>query len=263
MYTYIEFSSKDRVATISVNRPDFSNALNVDTMSEIADAVRSADADLSVGAVVITGKGKHFSAGGDIKRFKMLIDTGTYLEAASIAKADEMASTIRNCSKPVIAMVNGVATGAGLSMALACDFRIVASNSKMSMGFVNMGLPGDTGAIFMLMRLLGPSSAYRLMMLGEMISGEEAVRLGLATMVTEDGRLEEETYEFASRLAAKSAVALAAQKRLINKYFYGDKLETFYKDEQREMVEASHLPDFAEATNAFLEKRKPEFNKNK
>jgi 2-(1,2-epoxy-1,2-dihydrophenyl)acetyl-CoA isomerase len=214
-----------------------------------------------VGAIVLTGKGKHFSSGGDIQRFKMLIETKQYLGVENIALADEMASALRNCAKPVIAMVNGVATGAGLSCALACDFRVVSPSSKLIMGFINMGLPGDTGSIYMLLRLLGPERASKMMMTGDIVAGEEAVACGLASILAAEGELEETTYAFAKKLAAKSNVAMAAQKRLINKYFYGEELEAFYKDEQREMVDASHLPDFTEAVYAFLDKRKPVFNK--
>ena len=99
------------------------------------------------------------------------------------------------------------------------------------------------------------------MMLGEMYKGEELYKMGLATILAEEGCLAEETYNFAEILSAKSAAAIAAQKRMVNKYFFGDELESFYLDEQAEMTAASRLPDFKEATYAFLEKRKPEFNK--
>ena len=261
MYKNILTELSGRVGTITINRPEFANAINGDTVLEITEAVNVFDKDPAVGAVVITGAGKHFSAGGDINRFKMLIETEQFLQTENIANADRMASAIRNCSKPVIAMINGVATGAGLSVALACDFRVVSPSSKMSMGFVNMGLPGDTGSIYFLVRLLGVSAAEKMMMRGEMYKGEELYKMGLATILAEEGCLAEETYKFAEILSAKSAAAIAAQKRMVNKYFFGDELESFYLDEQAEMTAASRLPDFKEATYAFLEKRKPEFNK--
>lgn len=261
MYKNILTEINGRIAVITINRPEFANAINGDTVMEITDAVNTFGKDDSVGSVVITGAGKHFSAGGDINRFKMLIETEQFLQTENIANADRMASAIRNCSKPVIAMINGVATGAGLSLALACDFRIVSPSSKMSMGFVNMGLPGDTGSIYFLVRLLGVSAAEHMMMLGEMYRGEDLLKMGLATMMTEEGKLSEETMAFAAKLAEKSASAIAAQKRMVNKYFFGNELEAFYLDEQAEMTAASRLPDFKEATYAFLEKRKPQFNK--
>lgn len=261
MYELIKVEKKGRVATLTIDRPDVSNAINRDCILEMRAAIAELDKAADVGVVVITGSGKHFSAGGDINRFKTLIETGEYLQIESIENADALASAIRNCSKPVIAMINGVATGAGFSVALACDFRIMEARSKVSAGFVNMGLPGDTGLIFFMVRLIGPSAAMKLLMTGDMLGGEAAVEMGLATILAEEGQLAEATYAFAETLAAKSAVALAAQKRMINKYFFGDKLEEFFLDEQREMSGASRKPDFTEATYAFLEKRKPEFNK--
>lgn len=156
-YKTILIDVKDRVATVTINRPELSNAFAPETYGEIGDAAASLGDRPDVGAIVITGAGKHFSAGGDIKRFKYLIDQKLYLDADSVAKVGrQMVSGIRRCPKPVIAMINGVATGAGLSCALACDFRVVDPRSKMIMGFINMGLSGDNGSIYNLVRLIGP-----------------------------------------------------------------------------------------------------------
>lgn len=219
-YQYILVDVKDRIATVTINRPEYSNAFARESYYEIADAMNTLGARDDVGVIVITGAGKHFSAGGDIKRFKMLVDTKTYLKAEDIEAVSAMPISIRNCPKPVIAMINGVATGAGLSCALACDFRIVEPSSKMIMAFVNMGLCGDNESIYTLTRLLGPDKA---------------------------------------ELAAKSSTAHASQKRLIRKYFYGD-MEKFAKDEGMEIAANSRQPDFTEAVNAFIEKRMPVYN---
>ena len=122
-YQYILIDVKDRIATVTINRPEYSNAFARESYYEIADAMNTLGARDDVGVIVITGAGKHFSAGGDIKRFKMLVDTKTYLKAEDIEAVSAMPISIRNCPKPVIAMINGVATGAGLSCALACDFK--------------------------------------------------------------------------------------------------------------------------------------------
>ena len=164
-YQYILVDVKDRIATVTINRPEYSNAFARESYFEIADAMNTLGAREDVGAIVITGAGKHFSAGGDIKRFKMLVDTGAYLKAEDIEAVSAMPMSIRNCPKPVIAMINGVATGAGLSCALACDFRIVEPSSKMIMAFVNMGLCGDNESIYTLMRLVGPVSYTHLKVL--------------------------------------------------------------------------------------------------
>lgn len=259
-YQYILVTVENRIATVTLNRPEYSNAFAKESYTEIADAMEVLGARKDVGVIVITGAGKHFSAGGDIKRFKMLIDSGEYLDADNIAAAGNMSLAIRECPKPVIAMINGVATGAGLSCALACDFRIVSPSSKMIMAFVNMGLCGDTGSIYNLIRLIGPDKAELMMMTGEACRGEDCVRIGLATVLAEEGKLAETTYELASKLAGKSSTAHGGQKRLIKKYFYGG-LADFAKDEGKEIAAASRQADFTEAVNAFLEKRAPEYNK--
>ena len=258
-YQYILVDVRDRIATVTINRPEYSDAFARESYFEIADAMNTLGAREDVGAIVITGAGKHFSAGGDIKRFKMLVDTGAYLKAEDIEAVSAMPMSIRNCPKPVIAMINGVATGAGLSCALACDFRIVEPSSKMIMAFVNMGLCGDNESIYTLMRLVGPDKAELMMMTGDAYKGEQCVKTGLATVLAEDGKLAETTYALAAKLASKSSTAHAGQKRLIRKYFYGG-MENFAKDEGIEMAAASRQPDFTEAVNAFIEKRMPAYN---
>ena len=258
-YQYILVDVKDRIATVTINRPEYSNAFARESYYEIADAMNTLGARDDVGVIVITGAGKHFSAGGDIKRFKMLVDTKTYLKAEDIEAVSAMPISIRNCPKPVIAMINGVATGAGLSCALACDFRIVEPSSKMIMAFVNMGLCGDNESIYTLTRLLGPDKAELMMMTGDAYKGEQCVKIGLATVLAEDGKLAETTYALAAKLAAKSSTAHASQKRLIRKYFYGD-MEKFAKDEGMEIAANSRQPDFTEAVNAVIEKRMPVYN---
>lgn len=259
-YQNILVSVENRIATVTLNRPEYSNAFARESYQEIAAAMEDLGLRGDVGVIVITGAGKHFSAGGDIKRFKMLIDSEEYLDADSIAAAGNMSVAIRSCPKPVIAMINGVATGAGLSCALACDFRIVAPSSKMIMAFVNMGLCGDTGSIYNLVRLVGPDRAELMMMTGDAVRGEDCARMGLATVLAEEGKLAETTYELAAKLAGKSSTAHGGQKRLIKKYFY-DALVEFAKDEGKEIAAASRQADFSEAVNAFLEKRAPEYNK--
>ncbi len=259
-YQNILVEVKNRVATVTLNRPEYSNALARESYFEIADAMEELGNRNDVGAIIITGAGKHFSAGGDIKRFKALIDAGEYLDAQAIESVSVMSIAIRRCPKPVIAMINGVATGAGLSCALACDFRIVEPSSKMIMAFVNLGLCGDTGSIYTLTRLIGPDKAELMMMTGDACRGEECVRIGLATLLAEEGKLSETAYALAEKLAGKSSTAHGGQKRLIRQYFYGE-MEAFSKDEAREMAAASRQPDFTEAVNAFLEKRAPKYNK--
>jgi len=258
MYINISYENSGGVATITLNRPQAGNAFAKEMYGEVADAFEAASADPEVRVVVVTGAGRHFSAGGDINRFKMLIETGEYLQAENVAAAGKMAATAKLCKKPVIAMVNGAAAGAGCSLALACDFRIVTPKSKLVMSFVKMGLSGDTGGLYYLQKLVGTGKACELMMTGKQVSGEEAVQTGLATKLVEDGCLHEETYRFAKELAEMPTFAIGMQKQLLVETFYSD-IAPYTERESNYMVACSHTDDFAEAVDAFLEKRPPAF----
>lgn len=259
MFDTIIYGVKDQIGTVTLNRPESGNAFAKESYLEVREALKSASADGDIRAVVITGAGKHFSAGGDINRFKGLIQSGEYIQKENVAAAGRMAAAVRECSKPVIAMINGAAAGAGCSLALACDFRVVTPKSKMVMAFVKMGLSGDTGGLYYLQRLVGIAKATQLMMIGDPVTGEEALRLGLATVLAEEGKLEEETYALARRLANSATFAIARQKKLIYETFYAD-LATYSEKEADYMVECSHTADFAEAVDAFLQKHPPRFS---
>ncbi|MDR1132486.1 MAG: enoyl-CoA hydratase/isomerase family protein [Oscillospiraceae bacterium] len=253
-YQEIIVKTEEKIATITFNRLQFGNAFALATYSEVIDAVEKLGGDDAVGAIVLTGAGKHFSAGGDINRFKELIETKTYLAPENVKTAGKMAMTVRRCPKPVIAMINGAAAGAGCSLALACDFRIVTPKSKLVMAFVNMGLSGDTGGMYYLQKLLGTGKTMEMLMTGAPVSGEEAVRIGLATLLADEDNLAATAYAFAKQLAVKPLVALRHQKALLNEFFYGD-LESYTEKEVAYMVDCSHSADFAEAVYAFIEKR--------
>lgn len=258
MYQFILTEINNRVAVIRFNRPEQGNAFAKESYDEIRRAVEECDLDNRVGAIVITGTGRHFSAGGDIRRFKGLIENGEYISTGNIQRAGEMAKAMRTCKKPVIAMVNGAAAGAGCSLALACDFRFVTPKSKFIMSFIKLGLSGDTGGMYYLQRLVGTARTLELMMLGDMVGGEEAVRLGLATRCVGEDTLEKETLDFAAGLAHGPLFGYAKQKELMMKHFYAG-LEDYYKDEALFMAECSRTDDFSEAVDAFLEKRPPVF----
>lgn len=259
MYTTILCEIKDRIATITLNRPQVGNAFVGESYLEVREALEAASADDDVRAVVLTGAGRHFSAGGDINRFKSLIQSGEYIQKENVTAAGRMAAAAKECSKPVIAMINGAAAGAGCSLALACDFRVMTPKSKMVMAFVKMGLSGDTGGLYYLQRLVGIAKAAQLMMTGDPVTGEEALHLGLTTVLAEEDRLVEETYALARKLAESASFAIARQKKLICETFYAD-LTAYTEKEADCMVECSHTADFAEAVDAFLDKRPPRFS---
>lgn len=261
MYQYIEVVKQGRIATLAFNRPECMNAIADFVAMEVVDAMNELNEDPDVGVVVITGRGRHFCAGGDINRMKVHVDDKTYLGAEQISTLQGMVTAIRGCEKPVIAMINGAATGAGCCVAMACDFRVMTPRSKVSMAFVNLALPGDTGSIYIMMRLFGPTFTTKMAMTGEMMGGEEAYRTGFASYLCEDGKLEKFTYDLAEKLSRKSGSAMKAQKKIMNNYFYGEELQRYFLDEQQNIVWASSQPDFTEAVNAFCEKRTPEMNK--
>ncbi|MDR1027955.1 MAG: enoyl-CoA hydratase/isomerase family protein [Clostridiales Family XIII bacterium] len=257
-FTDILYHTADRVATVTFNRPDYGNAWAEHTTAEVLRALERAAKDDAVGAIVITGAGKHFCAGGDINRFKRLIDTKVFLERVNILRAGRMASAISKCPKPTIAMINGAAAGAGCAVALACDFRVATAKSKMAMSFIKMGLSGDTGAFYYLQRLVGIAKATHLWMTGDLLTGEEAYAAGLVTVLAEEGALEEETRAFAGKLAHGPGFAIAKQKALIAEFFHND-LDAYLDREGQYMEDCSKTEDFAEAVTAFLSKRAPKF----
>lgn len=258
-YKEILLDVKENIATITLNRPQFGNALATDSYGEIKNAVRSCEKDENVRAIVIRSTGKHFSAGGDIKRFKHLIDSKEYLNENNIMYAGRMTTAIRRCEKPVIAMVQGIATGAGCSLAVACDFRVATRNTKFVMGFVKLGLTGDTGSMYFLYKLIGLAKASEMLMLGDTVNGEDAYRMGLVTRLVEEDELEAQAYALARRLANAPTQSLRLQKKAMMEFFYQD-LDAYSVRESEYLAQTSRTDDFAEAVNAFLEKRRPVFS---
>lgn len=249
------------VATIVFNQPQTGNALDFDCYMAIIAAVDECEKDDSIKVIVFTGAGKHFSSGGNIKWFKQMIETDTILNADQVMHSAELSYKIRNSSKVTIAMVNHAAFGAGCSIASACDFRIVTPSTQFCMAFINVALSGDTAGQYYLTCLVGLPIATEMMMTGKVIGGEEALAIGLATKLVDDDQLEEATYKFAKKLAKGPSLAYKRQKQLFNKYFYNnaDFINGYDRDESEFMAECMHSDDFKEAVNAFIEKRRPDF----
>ncbi|MCI8285075.1 MAG: enoyl-CoA hydratase/isomerase family protein [Firmicutes bacterium] len=260
-YEDIILTKENKIATITINRPHERNAFTESsTFCEIQSAIIDCGADDNVSVIIITGAGEHFSAGGNIKSFKKLIDNETYLTEKLILLAGNTSEIIRRCPKPIIAAINGVAYGAAFALACACDFRIMTDSSRLSMAFINMGLPGDTGAFYYLERLVGLGRATELMMTGDPIDGKRAYEIGLCTSIAKEGELMKTAYEFAQKIAQRPLFAISRQKDIVNEFFLND-IRRFTQAEVASMMESSRHPDFKEAVYAFLEKRSPEFNK--
>jgi 2-(1,2-epoxy-1,2-dihydrophenyl)acetyl-CoA isomerase len=257
MYKTILIDIKNKVGTITLNRPEVSNAFSVESYEEIRNALQELDKNDDVGSIVLTGTSKNFSAGGDIKEFKEYIEDETYIPYNPVITAGRMSKAVRECTKPVIAMINGAAAGAGCSLALACDFRFMTAKSSLVMAFITLGLSGDTGGLYYLEKLVGIGKMTELMMTGAPLAGIEAEKLGVAKLVDDD-KLEESTYKFAQRLAKGPLFAFKTQKAIFNELFYKD-MDKVFALEAQGMYETSRSEDFKEAVDAFLNRRKPEF----
>src|SRR2546429_6677458 len=204
----------DAVLTLTINRPDALNALNRETTRALTAACEAAAHDPKVGAIIVTGAGRAFCAGADLREVTARAAAGdTDLGADLRTNYAPMIRAIRACPKPVIAALNGTAAGAGLSLALACDLRIVVAGAQLIVVFVRVGLGPDAGSLFFLTRMLGLSKATELAMTGDPMSAEEAHRLGLVAAVVAPDQLMAVALERARRLAEGPRQTYALIKR--------------------------------------------------
>ena len=258
-FDYILVDVTDRVATITLNRPDRLNSLMGEMRQELASAVRSVSEDEAVRVLVITGAGRAFCAGADISYMRELMerkDTESF--TALVEAGRDVISTIRNTPKPVIASVNGPAAGGGANLALACDIRIASEGASIGQTFNKIGLHPDWGGTFFLPRLVGSAKALELIFTGEMVGSEEGARLGLFNRVVPQDDLQEETKLLAQKLAAKPPLAIAMAKRAVHQSDHAS-LEHMFDVELENQLRCFNSEDAAEGLAAFLEKRQPTF----
>ncbi len=255
----------DRVVTLTLNRPDRLNALSGEMLDGLREALLRCDGDASVGAVVLTGAGRGFCAGGDVKR---MADAQSLTEGAfGDAGGDEVAvlrdkmdisRLLHDLSKPTIAMVNGPAAGAGLSLALACDLRIAATSATFTTAFAKVGLSGDFGGSYFMSQLVGSAKARELYFLSPSMGAQEALALGLVNQVVPDAELGQATAALARRLAQGPTVAYGQMKRNFNTAESGS-LADLLDSEARHQIAAGKTADHREAARSFVEKRTPVF----
>jgi 2-(1,2-epoxy-1,2-dihydrophenyl)acetyl-CoA isomerase len=247
----------DSVLTLTLNQPERLNALTLDMLRDLTDAIRGAERDAAVRAVVLTGAGRGFSSGADITRFGAA--DGRLDPGESVRRdINPLILRMRGIEKPLLAAINGVAAGAGLSLALACDLRFAAESARLVVAFVRIGLVPDAGSLFFLPRLLGPGKALELSWTGDPISANEAHELGLLNKVLPDSDAVSYTQELAGRLARGPATVQALIKRALNQA-HELPLERVLELEAGYQTIASQQPDFAEGVAAFREKRPPRF----
>ena len=249
---------KDRIATVTLNRPETGNAMGKDFFGELRGVFEDLSSDSQVNSIVLTGSGKNFCVGGDIVWFKEVLEGKNSLSDENVKSAALMAKAIFTCPKPVIAMVNGAAAGAGFSMALACDFRVISESSRFIMAFINMALPVDTLGLYLMEKAVGLNRTRDVVLRGEPLSAGQAFDMGLATRLVEDRQLSEAAYALAAKMAAMPLGAVRRQKALLAGFFYAD-LDAYIEREYKVFLECFQSPDIKEAVYAFLEKRKANF----
>lgn len=254
MYETIRYEFRNGVARIELHRPDRLNAFTETMNQEILDALLAVEKDKAVRALIITGSGRGFSAGEDLKAASGEVDFGEVLRS----RYNPMIKKLVGIEKPTVAAVNGTAAGAGMSLALACDFRIASDEAIFIQAFVNIGLVPDSGSLYFLPRLIGYAKALELTVLGEKIKADDALALGLVTKVVPAAELEEESWRFAERLAAMPTKAIGLIKRYMQRSFE-TRLDQMLEWEAFAQRTAGLTEDFREGVAAFIEKRRPEF----
>jgi 2-(1,2-epoxy-1,2-dihydrophenyl)acetyl-CoA isomerase len=247
------------VATITLNRPDRLNAMNADLGDQLRDRLRAAAADRDVRCVVLTGSGRAFCAGGDVSRMAGETAEPTFEEA--VADGDERHSVVlllRETRKPVIAMVNGAAAGAGLSLAMACDLRIAGAGARFGTAFMRVGYSGDYGGTWLLTQLVGTARARELYYTAELLGAEAALSIGLVNRVVGDAQLREETMALAQLLASGPTIAYGYMKENLNLSQHA-RLSDVVRAETRSQRRTGETEDHHEGVRAFMEKRPPVF----
>ncbi len=247
----------NNIATLTLNRPEVFNSFNREMALLLQNELDACEKNPEVRAIVITGSGKAFCAGQDLKEvtspelnpgFKKILEE----------HYNPIISRIRNIEKPVIGAINGVAAGAGANIALACDVVIASENASFIQAFSKIGLVPDSAGTFFLPRLIGFQKASALMMLGDKVSAEEAEKLGMVYKVVASENFMEEVNNIANTMANMPTKALGLTKRLLN-HSMQNSLEDQLNLESKLQIEAAQSEDYAEGVDAFVNKRKPEF----
>ena len=248
------------VRTITLNRPEVLNAFNKPLSRAMTKALQEAGEDNSVRCLVITGAGRAFCSGQDLVEVADRLEGDDPIEFGSRIRNyyNPIVAKIRAMEKPVIAAVNGVAAGAGCSLAIGCDLRIAADTASFIQAFVNVGLVPDVGSTYMLPRLIGVSRAMEMAFTGGKVSAEEALRIGLVNQVVPGDRLQATVNEFARKLASLPTRTIGLTKRAIDAAWNAE-LESQLDLEATFQAEAAKTRDYREGVAAFVEKRKPQF----
>src|SRR5215213_8614433 len=256
----LQLEMRGSVSLLTLNRPDRLNALTVQVAVEFKAAVAEA-VERGARAIVITGAGRAFSAGGDLREMQEIAKKDGRSEAffdEPLRVLNESIMLIRETPVPFIAAVNGVASGGGCNLALACDLVIAAESAKFNQAFIKIGLTPDCGGTFMLPRLVGWKRATELLFTGELISALAAVKMGMINSVVPDEELMSNVMAMADKLAQAPTAAIGEIKMLLEASA-GNDMRTQLDLERETQIESGKTKDFVEGVSAFLEKRPPRF----
>lgn len=258
-YENILVSESEGIMTITLNRPEKLNAFIGHMRRDLAEVLEHAASDRNIRVVIVTGAGRGFCAGGDVAFMAELMERKDSEEFARILGAGRRVITaIRHMTKPVIASVNGPASGAGCNLAFACDLRIAATTATFTQSFLKVGLHPDWGGTYFLPRLVTPNKACELFFLGETIDANEAARLNIVNKIVAPDELETATLQMAEQLRAAPPLALAAAKQAVYASDHAD-LDEMLRYETDAQLRCFESSDAHEGIRAFLEKREPHF----
>ena len=253
----ILFDIKDNIATITLNRPEAFNSVNTELAHELIKSLDECKRNNEVRAIILTGSGKAFCAGQDLKEVTdPSLNPG--FEVLMKEHYEPILFRLRQIEKPIVAAVNGVAAGAGANFALACDIILASEKASFIQAFSAIGLIPDSGGTFTLPRIVGTAKATALAMLGDKVSAEEAERLGMIYRYFPEDSFQEEVTKIASKLSKMPTKGLGLTKRAFNQSL-GNNFEQQMKLETDLQIEAASTEDYAEGVQAFVEKRKPNF----
>lgn len=260
MGALVHLARLERIAQLTLNRPDAYNALDLPTARELSAMLLELSTDAAVHGIVITGAGKAFSAGGDIRRAMAHAQGPAALFYELATYVHLCVTEIRRMRKPVLAAINGIAAGGGFSLALACDFRVMAASARLKQGFTSNALCIDAGGTFTLPRLVGLARALEIAAFDEPIAAQQALAWGLVTKVVDDTQVLEAGLEMIRVIAQKSLHTFGWSKALLTNAFETS-WETQLEYERQGLVSCAGHADGKEGMRAFLEKRPAHFNR--
>jgi 2-(1,2-epoxy-1,2-dihydrophenyl)acetyl-CoA isomerase len=255
-YKFLLFKVENGLATISLNRPEVYNALNDEITFELQDAFKVAAKDDAIRAVVLTGEGKAFCSGQDLKASQAQ-EKRSFLDSLH-KRYNPIVRAMRSLPKPIVCRLNGVAAGAGCSLALACDIIVASEDATLIEVFINIGLVPDSGSSYFLPRLVGMAKAFEMCSMGSRVKAKEALELGLVNKVVAADQLDSAVKEYADYYAQAPTKSIGLIKKMLNKSTTSSLDEMLdYEAYLQEIAGSSQ--DYKEGVTAFLEKRKPEF----